>query len=274
MKYFISIALLSLSLQAQTYINWQPPVVKETKGSHQGHSGHGGRKAKQLQVNNCDHNAKSEAYYLMPTLEKKPLTPAHGLVSLPRTGMDNYHALVINQTSDKTVNSSVRYIYSYGKPSKTSPTKITQFQKSDLEIEPILLPREHDEYKGSNSYDFLVRFKGKVLPKHEINFTTSNGTKESLNSDEDGEFSITMPNDFSDVKMGRRKNKPAEFVLLASYTYQDKTYTTTLAMPYHVNSVDYWNSREAGTVVLILGLILGLYLFRNINKKKKKQRKA
>lgn len=271
MKLILIALLCSLSLQAQDYINWQPPVVKEKKDAHQGHGGHGGRKAKQFEVNNCDHNAISEAYYLMPTLEKKPLIPEHGLVSIPRTGMDNYHALVINQKKDKSVNSSVRYIYSRGRPSKVSPTKITQIQKSELEIAPILLPREHDEYKGSQSHDFELRFKGKALGQTSVTFTTSNGTKEILESDENGKFSITVPNDFEDVKVGRRKNKAAEFILGASYINQDITYTTTLSMPYYVNPVDYWNSREAGLVVLIVGLILGLYLFRNINKKKKRK---
>ncbi|MFT5659538.1 MAG: hypothetical protein ACI9TV_000159 [Sulfurimonas sp.] len=266
-KYLIIALLLCLSLEAQTYINWQPPVVKVDKA----HAAHSGRKAKQFEVNNYDYDAMSEAYYMMPTLEKKELTPDHGLVSLPRTGMDNYHALVINQTNGKSINSSVRYIYAHGKPSKISPTKITQVQKSKLEILPILLPREHDEYKGSNTHKFELRFNGEVLPQENITFSTSNGTKESFQSDISGRFFVSIPNDFEDVKVGRRKNKAAEFILGASYIDNDIKYTTTLAMPYYVNPVDYWNSREAGLGVLIIGLIFGLYLFRNINKKKKRK---
>lgn len=271
MKYIVSVLMLCLSLQAQEYINWQSPTVKAKKNSHGGHSGHGGRKAKKLQLNNFDSDAKLEIFYIMPTLKKKELKLVNGLVSLPRTGMENYHALVVNQTKERSISSSVFYIYSRGRPSKISPTKITQMQKSALEIKPAPLPREHDHYNGSKSYNFELHFKGEALPNTNVTFTTSNGSQDSFKSDRDGELRVTMPNDFKDVKVGKRKNRPAEFVLKASYMYEDITYTTTLSMPYYVNPTDYWQSTASGAVVLILGLIIGLYLFRNINKKKKRK---
>lgn len=274
MRYLILTSLFFMLAGADASINWQPPVVKPHKAKmkgHEEHQGHSPRKVKQFAVNNFDENAATEAYYTMPTLETKQLHVENGLITLPKTGMDNYHALVITQRGDKTVNSSVRYVYGHGKPSKTSPTKITQFQKTTLEIEPILLPREHDRYKGSKSYDFLLRFDGKPLANQDIEFSTSNGSKETLQTDENGEFTLTLPDDFKDVVMKKRGNKPAEFVLKASYVNINSgvRHTSTLAMPYHVNPSDYWNDEAAGAVVLFLGLILGLYLFRNINKKKK-----
>lgn len=269
MKYFITALLFASLLQADGFINWQPPVAKAKKSAGQAHGGHGGRKAKKIQLNNTDSAAASEAFYILPTLEKRPLTLEHGLVSLPKTGMSNYHALVVTQTDTKRVNSSVRYIYGHGRPSKTSPTKITQMKKSELEIAPAPLPREHDRYKGSKSYDFELHFKGEALPNTTITLSTSNGSEESVQSDEDGEFEVTIPNDFKEVKTGRRANRPAEFILKASHIHEDVTYTTTFAMPYHVNPVDYWQSRPMAVVVLFIGLILGLFLFRNIHKKKK-----
>ena len=271
MKYLVSVLVLCLSLQAQEYINWQSPTVKAKKSVTGGHNGHAGRKAKKFQLNNLDSDAKLEIFYIMPTLEKKEIKLEDGLVSLPRTGMENYHALVVNQTKKKNVSSSIRYIYSRGRPSKVSPTKITQFQKSELEIAPAPLPREHDRYHGSKSYNFKLLFKGKSLPNQTITFSTSNGSQNAFQGNEDGEFSITMPNDFKSVKVGKRKNKAAEFTLKAFYMYEGITYTTTLAMPYHVNPTNYWQSVNAGALVLILGLIIGLYLFRNINKKKKRK---
>ncbi|MDA7818470.1 hypothetical protein N9A28_09800 [Sulfurimonas sp.] len=274
MRYIITVLLFCFTLQAQGYINWQPPVVKATKGDHSGHSGHGKRKAKQLQLNNYDPHSELEIFYIKPTLEKIELKLENSLVSLPRTGMENYHALVVNQTKDKSINSSVFYKYSRGRPSKVSPTKITQLQKSDLEIAPILLPREHDEYHGSKSYDFEVRFKGEKLPYNSVIFNTSNGTTKTIQADEGSEFSVTMPNDFKNVKTGKRKNRPAQFILKSSYVNEGITYTTTLAMPYYVSPTDYWQSVSGGAIVLIFGLIVGLYLFRNINKKKKKKGKV
>jgi hypothetical protein len=268
MNYFITALLFSLSLYAEGFISWQPPV---TKAAAQDHSQHSGRKVKQLQLHNSDPTASTEAYYLMSTLEKRELTLEDGLVTLPRTGVDNYHALVVNQTHENSVNSSVRYIYNYGRPSKTSPTKITEMKKSDLEIAPVLLPREHDRYTGSNSYKFELRFQDKKLPNTTVTFNTSNGSQETVQSDEDGEFKVTMPNDFKEVKPGIRANRPAEFILKASHMHEGTTYTTTLAMPYHVNPTDYWRTQTFAVVLLILGLIIGIYMLRNVTKKKKRK---
>ena len=271
MKYFIIALLFSTLLCAEGFINWQPPAIKAKKTGKPEHMGHGGRKAKQFQINGLDHDSKIELYYLMPTLEKKDLKLENDLISLPRTGMENYHALVVNQTLEKSVSSSVRYIYSRGRPSKVSPTKITQEQKSEFEIAPILLPKEHNHYKGSNTYDFELRIQGEKLPKHSITFTTSNGTTETFTSDEDGTFKVTMPNDFKDVKMKRRANKPAEFILSATYTHKGISYSSTLAMPYYVNPIDYWHTQTLAIALVFIGLALGIFMLRNINKKKKRK---
>lgn len=271
MKYFITALLFLLPLQAQGFISWQKPVVKAQKPNHQNHGGHGGRKAKQLQLHNSNPVAHSEAFYILSTLEKRELSLENGLVTLPKTGVSNYHALVINQTYENNVNSSVRYIYGHGRPSKTSPTKITHMKKSELEIAPSPLPREHDRYASSRTYAFELRFKGKAFPNATVTLSTSNETEETFKSNEDGEFKVTIPNDFKDVKTGRRANKAAEFMLKASHLDNGINYTTTLAMPYSVNPVNHWQNRTMGLIVLVIGLIVGLFLFRNINKKKKRK---
>jgi hypothetical protein len=257
-------------LAGADYIHWQPPVVKHSKAKMKGHGGHSFRKAKKFEINNFNPTATTEAYYLLPKLEKKKLTLKNGLVTLPRTGIDNYHALVVIQKDEKAVRSSVRYIYSRGRPSKISPTKITAFEKSALEIEPILLPKEHSEYEGSDSYDFKVRFNRKPLANQRVTFVTSHGTKKTFTTNDDGRFSLTLPNDFKNVVMKKRRNKSAEFVLKTSYTQEGVEHTNTFSMPYYVNASDYWEDELGGAILLFLGLVLGLYLFRNINKKKKK----
>ena len=268
MRFLIFTSLFFMLAQAD-YINWQPPVVKQSKAKMKGHGGHSFRKAKKFEVNNFNPNAATEAYYLLPKLEKKSLTVENALVSLPRTGIDNYHALVVIQKHEKSIRSSVRYIYSRGRPSEISPTKITAFEKSALEIEPVLLPKEHNEYEGSDTYDFIVRFNGKPLVNQSIAFATSQETTETLTTDDDGRFSLTLPNDFTNVVMNKRGNKAAEFVLKTSYTHEGVEHANTFTMPYYVNATDYWKDEFGGALLLFLGLILGIYLFRNINKKKK-----
>lgn len=258
--------LFSLSLQAESFINWQPPIAR---AAAQEPAQHGGKKPEQFQLHKSNPAASTEIYYFMPTLEKRKLTLDEAQVSLPRTGMDNYHALVARQTDANTINSAVRYIYSHGRPSKTSPTKITNMKKSELEIHPAPLPREHDRYTGSNAYMFEVRFQDRKLAYRPVTFYTSNGSEETLESDEGGEFKVTMPNDFKEVKTGRRANKPAEFILKTSHLHEGITYTNTFAMPYYVNPIDYWQTQTLALVLVLFGLILGIFMFRNIHKKKK-----
>ncbi len=271
MRYLFISMLLSSLLLAGEFIAWQPYHAKNKKASHQEHNTHSGRKAKQFEVNNFNPFAQTEAYYLMPTLEKRELSFEDGHTSLPRTGMENYHALVLIQSTEETIQSSVRYLYSHGRPSKTSPTKITQYHKSRLEIEPVLLPKEHNHYKGSNSYDFRLRFDDNRLGYHPITLTTSNGTTLKVESDEGGRFQIKMPNDFKEVKMKRRANRPAEFILSASYSHEGINYSTTLAMPYHVNPLDYWHEQTFAIVLVFLGIMMGIFMFRNIHKTKKRK---
>lgn len=266
---FLIFASLFFMLAGADYIHWQPPVVKPSKAKMKGHAGHSFRKVKKFELNNFNPKATTEVYYLLPKLVKKALTLQNGLVSLPKTAIDNYHALVVIQKDANTIRSSVRYIYSRGRPSKISPTKITAYEKSALEIEPILLPKEHNEYEGSNRYNFKVRFHGKPLVHQSVELLTSNKSKDLLQTDENGEFSLTLPNDFTNVVMKKRRNKAAEFVLKTSYIHEDVKHTNTFAMPYYVNASDYWEDIPAGVLVLFLGLVLGLYLFRNIHRKKK-----
>jgi len=271
MKYITALFFLPLLLGAQEYIKWQPAIKKMHQKGMQAHNSHSGRKAKQLQLKNINQSADLQISYILPTLAKKELSHKMGLITIPRTGMDNYHALVVQQSYKKSVSSSIRYIYSHGKPSKTSPTKITQLQKSDFEITPSPLPREHDRYKSSESYSFKLNFKGRGLSFSPVILETSNGSKQNFQSSSNGEFEITLPNDFKDVKKGRRANKPVEFVLKALHLHEGTTYSTTFTMPYHVNPSDYWQLQSYGLLLLIIGLITGIYIFRNIHKKKKRR---
>jgi len=144
-------------------------------------------------------------------------------------------------------------------------------KKSELEIHPSPLPREHDHYTGSDSYKFYLHFKGKALPNTTVVFNSANASQQTYKSDEDGEFYITMPNDFKDVKDGRRANKPVEFTLQTSHVNEGITYTSTFTMPYYVNPTDYWQTQTLALVLLILGFISGIYMLRNVNKKKKRK---
>lgn len=251
---------MPLLLQAAEYIQWQKPPMKP-QGEHAQHGGHGGG-AQKFAIGGYDAGSAYEVHYVTSTLDTLSLETDHGVVTIPRTGLNNYHALVVNGKQADTFTSSVRYIYGHGKPSKTSPSELTHMQKSEFEIIPSPLPREHDRYTASKSYDFILRLQGKPLGAAPILLTTANGSELRTTTDEKGRFEITLPNDFKAVKEDRNGNRPAEFILKAAYTAGTTHYATTLTMPYHVNPNDHWRSEPLGALLIVVGLIAGFFMMR------------
>jgi len=182
------------------------------------------------------------------------------MIHLPKSMYDNYHALTANVTQQNTHYFAVYYMYKFGKPSRTSPTKLTSMQKSTFEIIPDPLPREHDKYYGSKEYTFLLRFKNKPLAKQTVQLTTLNGSIKTVSTDKKGKFQLVLPNDFKNVKDGRRANPPSYFILSANFSQNDQQYYTTFTNPYYVNPNDYWSSIPAGVGVEGIGLVIGLFL--------------
>jgi hypothetical protein len=143
---------------------------------------------------------------------------------------------------------------------KTSPTKLTFKEKGFLEIIPNNLPREHDRYQGSKRYSFILKLNGKTVQNQTIKLTTLNKTIQNITTNKDGEFSVVLPNDFKNVKDGRRVNRPSYFILSSSINKDGKNYHTTFSNPYYVNPTNYWSSVPAGFGVAGLGLLIGLLI--------------
>lgn len=223
------------------------------------HGGHGGMSHYELK--GFKEDSKVTVDYYLANLEKKSMEYPNGGMCLPQSPLGNYHALVATGESNGKIYSTTTYIYRHGRPAKVSPTKLTTINKATFEIRPIHLPREHDRYKASKSYNFELYFDGKPQANSKVAFSTSNGMTLELQSDAKGRFSVTMPNDFSEVKKSRRGNKPANFILTSTY----QNYTTTLTMPYHINPVNHWHSIPYGILVMLLGLLAGFFIYRRVN---------
>jgi hypothetical protein len=80
-------------------------------------------------------------------------------------------------------------------------------------------------------------------------------------SDAEGRVVVALPDDFNDVKAGRRANKPAEFVLHADHSIQGVDYVTTLSADYHVNP-SHWRSTAGGLLAMLVGFVGGLIVVR------------
>lgn len=244
---------------------------EQLRHQQMGHAQHGGNREKAFYLKDGDN---AEVQYLSPDLSQQVLTPNtnSNKYVMPKTGMDNYHALIAQRSSESTHESALRYPYMRGKPSGESPKKVINSHKLPLEIVPEPMIREHWRFYSQNTHRFKVLFNEKPLPETWVILKTSNGTTVELMTDLEGYVDFTLPDDFSDIKPGRRANKPAEFLLRTAHVDSNKTYKTNFSARYSVNP-SHWNSNLGGVITLSLGFLSGIVIMRKHNKKISAQKK-
>ena len=275
-KTLLTSALMIAFGSAQATMVWQPlPKPKQPQGEHAGHGT--AQQGQQTQGQNHRRGGKpfrlidgegAQAKLWAPSLALSNVELNKGKSKIAGTGVNNYHALIALRESENSVDAAIRYLYMHGKPSGESPSKLTNASKLQLEIMPHPLPREHWRYQALKEATFVIKWQGMPLANSEVTLTTSNGTELNLISSSLGIISLPIPDDFSEIKPGRRNNKPAEFVLTASHQQADKVYQTTLSAPYYV-SPSYWQSNQLALWMMGIGFIGGLGLVRLIPRPKK-----
>lgn len=256
-------AMLS-STPLHAALSWSsqlPPGSVEKKaqqgGGGHGHGGH--RSGKPFYLQDAQ-NAEAEIWF--PTLVRRPLkVDEKGVVKVGGTGVQNYHLLYARRKSAARDELAIRYHYLNGKPTGESPRLLIGYRKGVLDIAPSPLTREHQRYQSAKAASYTLLFKNRPLAKHPLTVTTSNGSKLELVSDSEGKVVVALPDDFKDVKAGRRANKPAEFVLQASHSVQGMEYVTTLSADYHVNP-SHWRSTAGGLLAMLAGFVGGLIVVR------------
>ena len=196
-----------------------------------------------------------------PDLTTQPLHMEHGGIEIPRTGMDNYHAVVVEKDWGDSRETVIRYEYLFGRPSQHSPSKLAGAVKTDLEIVPAPIPREHLHYLSDQRWGFLVRFKG--LPKAQIPLTleTANGTRLETVTDPQGYAVFRLPDDFPNIVSGKRDRRTAEFAVSATAEASGIAYETRLTASYRVNP-SHWQSMPLGWLVVGIGFIAGGFIGR------------
>lgn len=245
-------------------IYWAPHGCDEGKKTASKHGGHGKGESAMFALMNTETNA--HAHLILPDLSEQNLTFKLNTVILPKPTMGGYYAMVAKGNETNGSFSAIRYLSLHGRPCKVSPTKLTALSKTDLEIVPDPLHREHDRYTASKSYRFLLHFQGKPLINTAVTLETHDTPAQTYTSDQTGAFSITLPNDFKNVKVGRSENKPSEFLLSTQYRSGEHLYKSTLSMPYSLNPNDFWQSQSYGAGVIFIGFLGGLVFYRRIKK--------
>jgi len=260
-------------------------ITKPSATASSGHQHHGGHQQRGQQEAQPRARRRGAGNQLMlkngegavvkfwaPDLSTKEVTLEGSRFTTPKPAVDNYHALVAERQIDDLKQAAIRYAYMRGRPSKESPSKLAAAQKTALEIEPAPIPREHHRYMANKVWEFIVRFNGKPLSGTHVALETSHGSRVDAISNDAGLVRFTIPDDFSEVKPGRRKNPAAEFSLFTEYRTASTHYETTLSAAYYVDP-DHWRSKGLGVAVAGLGLIAGGFIggIGRSNKRGKKQ---
>lgn len=248
-------------------IYWAPHGCDEGKKTASKHGGHAKGESTMFALMNMETNAL--AHFIRPDLSEQNLTFNRTTVMLPKPSMGGYYAMIATVYDANETYSAIRYLSLHGRPCKVSPTRLTAFPKTDLEIVPDPLHREHDRYTASKTYRFLLRFQGKPLSHTAVTLETHDTPAQTYTTDAAGAFSIILPNDFKNVKIGRSENKPSEFLLSTQYRYDGHLYKSTLSMPYSLNPNDFWQSQSYGAGVIAIGFLGGLVFYRRSKKEAK-----
>lgn len=196
-----------------------------------------------------------------PDLTTLPLTVEHGSITLPRTGVDNYHAVVVEKDRGHLKEVLIRYGYLRGKPSGHSTSELTAAEKTTFEIVPDPVPREHQHYRSGQLWNFLLRFKGTPAAGIPVTLETSHGNRVNTVSDSEGKVSLHIPDDFPGLKEGERDRRTAAFGISAEMKDTGILYQTLLSAEYRVNP-GHWQSSGLGVAVTGFGLLAGVFLGR------------
>lgn len=193
-----------------------------------------------------------------------PVTPEGTRIEAVTPKIGNYHWVSAREEAEGKVTVASTATY-FGNPG-AAPTALLLKQKTELEIIPQPLPREHGAYRESDKWQFLLRFNGQPLAKKEVRMETEFGTKTAFTSDANGAVTVLFPLDFkpadpakaSDHHMGPRKGK---FVLAVEHDDGGKHYLTAFNYAYAPDATTGKNLM-AGAGFGVFGMLLAVPLLR------------
>jgi len=191
-----------------------------------------------------------------PDLNRQEIVLEGDGFTIPKPAVDNYHAVVAERQQGNLKQAAIRYEYMRGRPSSESPSKLAGAQKTEFEIVPNPIPREHHRYMTDAKWEFIARFGGSSISGVRVTLETSHGSRVHGVTDEEGRVRFTIPDDFPGVKPGRRNNPSAELHVYAEHRKEKALYQTDLSAPYYVGA-HHWTSTAQGLVFAGLGLLAG-----------------
>lgn len=182
------------------------------------------------------------------------ILPANGRFTLQSSGVGNYHWLLARQESPQrvTVASTAHYFSNPG----PAPTDMLGRSKSELEIVPAPLPREHSRYRENQEHVFAVRFRGAPLAGATLRFASSAGSRATFVSDATGRVRVRFPDDVPRAKPGGHGMGSANrFVVAVAHEADGRHYLTAFNYSYAEDAYARRSLAWGGGFVALGGLI-------------------
>lgn len=148
-----------------------------------------------------------------------------------------------------------------------APTALLQARKHELEIVPLLLPREHGSYRESEKWQFLLRFNGQPLANQALTLETEFGSRIAFSSDGAGIATVLFPYDFKEEEPGKAHGghsgpRRAKFVLATEHRHGGMHYLSAFNYSYSPDAArgkNLW----AGLGFGAFGMLLAVPLLRH-----------
>ncbi|MBL8258242.1 MAG: hypothetical protein JNM60_00300 [Candidatus Competibacteraceae bacterium] len=184
----------------------------------------------------------------------------NGRFRLESTGVGNYHWLQAREETPESVKvASTAHFFSNPGP---APTAMLARPKTELEIVPTPLPREHNRYRAGEEWDFALRFRGQPLAGATLQWISDAGTRASFTSDAAGQARVRFPADVRPAAGQRAQHGRGaanRFVLAVEHTVDGRRYLTAFNGSYAENAFAR-RSLLWGSGFLVVGGLLGLPL--------------
>ncbi len=185
-----------------------------------------------------------------------------GQFAVSAQGMGNYYWMIARSESPEqiTTASTVKYFANPG----AAPTQMLGLAKSELEIVPQPLPREHWQYRERENWKFLVRYRQRPLPGAKVHFETAAGSRADVVADANGIASVIFPTDLpapANHAGGHGMAPGGEFLLAVTHEDGASRYLSTFNYTYSRDAMA-GRSIWAGSAFMLLGGILAVPLLR------------
>ncbi|QID19001.1 hypothetical protein G3580_16075 [Nitrogeniibacter mangrovi] len=175
--------------------------------------------------------------------------------------LGNYHWVQARDTTGGTIRVATTAVY-FANPGP-APTALLAESRSELEIVPTPLPREHAHYREGERWRFVVRWQGRPLAGQPVTMETSRGSRARAISAADGQVVFIFPRDVDpgDRDAGGPGRPGAVFVLWTERRLDGVHYLTSFTGRY---SPEPGRTRSLpwGTGFALFGMVLALPLLR------------